>query len=202
MSTFDFASLLLVLAVAIGVANEHTLRLPRPVALLLGSLLVLSLIVVADAMSGHAVREHLRERIARGHLPQVLLDGLLALLLFASSLQVDLRGLRNQLCWRWRPAASYSAHSSSPPVCGRALHHPRTAGSARLVPGDRCGAGADRCRGRRGIISAGKLPPGLHETIIGESLFNDGAAVVVFVGGGWKWWGTDGFVGCGSVMLG
>jgi len=49
-------------------------------------------------MSGHAVREHLRERIARAHLPQVLLDGLLALLLFASSLQVDLRGLRNQLC--------------------------------------------------------------------------------------------------------
>jgi hypothetical protein len=29
MSTFDFASLLLILAAAIGVANDRTLRLPR-----------------------------------------------------------------------------------------------------------------------------------------------------------------------------
>src|SRR5690242_6533452 len=99
MSTFDIASILLLLATVIGVANERTLALPRPVALLLGSLLVSSLIIGGDMVLGHgAVRASLRERIVQAHLPQVLLDGFLALLLFAGSLHVDLRRLR-QRAW-------------------------------------------------------------------------------------------------------
>src|SRR5689334_23243234 len=82
MSTFDLASILLLLATVIGVVNQRTLALPRPVALLLGSLLVSSLIIGADMVLGHgAVRASLRERIIQAHLPQVLLDGFLALLL-------------------------------------------------------------------------------------------------------------------------
>jgi monovalent cation:H+ antiporter, CPA1 family len=216
MSTFDFASLLLILAVAIGIANEHTFRLPRPVALLLGSLLVLSLIVVADAMSGHAVREHLRERIARAHLPQVLLDGLLALLLFAGSLQVDLRGLRRQAlavlvlatgsvvlaaflfaAGIW--AMLYIIGEPVPPGWCLVI-------GAVLAPTDAVAV--------EGFLARVKLPPGLRETITGESLFNDGAAVVVFVAalalvkGRMEMVGHGRLAeailieGCGGVMLG
>lgn len=45
MSSFDFAATLFVFAALIGVGNELTLRLPRPVALLLGSLLLVTLII-------------------------------------------------------------------------------------------------------------------------------------------------------------
>ena len=182
MTTFDFASLLLILAVGIGVANEHTLRLPRPVALLLGSLVVLVLIVVGDAMSGHAVREHLRERIARAHLPQVLLDGLLALLLFAGSLQIDLRALRRQ-------ALAVLALATGSVVLAAFLFaagiwtvlyivgEPVPPGwclviGAVLAPTDAVAV--------EGLLARARLPPGLRETITGESLFNDGAAVVLF----------------------
>src|SRR3954464_12977304 len=97
MSTFDLGSLLLILATVIGVVNERTLALPRPVALLLGSLLVSSLIIGSDAVFGDgAMRAHLRDRIVQAHLPQILLDGFLALLLFAGSLHVDLRRLRQR----------------------------------------------------------------------------------------------------------
>jgi hypothetical protein len=65
MSSFDAASVLLLLAVVIGVANERTLRLPRPVALLLGALVVLTLIVGVDAVLGEEVRERLHADVRR-----------------------------------------------------------------------------------------------------------------------------------------
>src|SRR5258708_21766665 len=96
MSTFDFGALRLVVAVIIGVGNDLTLRLPRPVALLLGSLIVMMLVVGADASFDSGIREHLRKCVSHAHLPQILLDGVIALLLFAGSLQVDLHDLRRR----------------------------------------------------------------------------------------------------------
>src|SRR5262249_50218470 len=96
MSSFDMASVLLLLAVVIGIANERTLRLPRPVALLLGALLVLAVIVSVDTFLGETVRDRLRARISHAHLPQILLDGVVALLLFAGALQIDLYDLRRR----------------------------------------------------------------------------------------------------------
>lgn len=69
MSSFDAASVLLLLAVVIAVANERTLCLPRPVALLLGALVVLALIVTIDIFLGETVRERLRTRITHAFRP-------------------------------------------------------------------------------------------------------------------------------------
>ena len=72
--------------------NDRTLRLPRPVALLLASVAVSASIIGTTAIFGHTeMREYLRVRIIHAHLPQILLDGFLALLLFAGSLHVDAR---------------------------------------------------------------------------------------------------------------
>jgi CPA1 family monovalent cation:H+ antiporter len=97
MSSFDFAAILFVFAALIGVGNELTLRLPRPVALLLGSLLLVTLIIGTDMTFGTAVHERLSLRISNAHLPQVLLGGLVALLLFVGSLQFDPHNLRHQV---------------------------------------------------------------------------------------------------------
>ena len=73
MSSFDFAAILFAFAALIGVGNELTLRLPRPVALLLGSLLLVTLIIGTDMTFGTEVHERLSLRISNAHLPRVLL---------------------------------------------------------------------------------------------------------------------------------
>ena len=91
MSTFDFGAGLLVLAAVVGVVNDRTLRLPRPVASLLASLAISASIIGTATIFGHTeLLEHLRVRIVHAHLPQILLDGFLALLLFAGSLHVEM----------------------------------------------------------------------------------------------------------------
>ncbi len=183
MSIFDFASVLLILAAAIGVANDRTLRLPRPVALLIGALAVSSLIIGADALfAGAEVHERLHDRLARAQWPRLLLDGVLALLLFAGSLHVDLRALR-------RRVVTVTALATVGVVLAAALFAVGIWATllaigepiplvwclvlgAILAPTDAVAV--------EGLLSRISLPPGLRALITGESLFNDGAAVVLF----------------------
>ena len=97
MSTFDMASLVLVFAAIIGIINERYFRLPRAIALLLFALAA-SLVIIAlgTFFSGFDLRRLAQHRIEGAHLPRILLDGVLALLLFAASLHVDLRELRSK----------------------------------------------------------------------------------------------------------
>ena len=183
MTTFDIGSLLLVFAALISVTNDRTLRLPRPVALLLGSLLVASLIIGGDAIFGDGVlRERLRERILQAHLPQILLDGFLALLLFAGSLHVDLRALRKRAGTVFVLATAGVVLAAILFAVGiwavlRLIGEPIPLGwclvlGAILAPTDAVAV--------EGLLARLQLPPGLRAIISGESLFNDGAAVVLF----------------------
>ena len=183
MSTFDFGAVLLVLAAVVGVVNDRTLRLPRPVALLLASLAISAAIIGTAAIFGHTeMREHLRVRIIHAHLPQILLDGFLALLLFAGSLHVDVRDLR-------RPAWTVFVLATLGVVLATGMFGagiwavlwlvgiPVPLGwclviGAVLAPTDAVAV--------EGLLSRVRLPPGLRAIIAGESLFNDGAAVVLF----------------------
>ena len=83
MTTFDAAAWLFVLAAAIGVANDRWFHLPRNIALLLGSLCMASGVMAVDTwlIQGKSVA-YWRNRIEHANLSGVLLDGVLALLLF------------------------------------------------------------------------------------------------------------------------
>jgi monovalent cation:H+ antiporter, CPA1 family len=182
LSTFDMAAVLLLLAASIGVVNERTLQLPRPVALLLGSLVVLTAIVTADMLFEQAVRQHLRERLSHAHLPQILLNGFVALLLFASSLRVDLGDLRRRAMAVFVLATGSVVLATILFAVGiwlvlRLIGEPIPLAwclviGAILAPTDAVAV--------EGLLARVRLPAGLHATIAGESLFNDGAAVVLF----------------------
>ena len=166
----------------IGVGNDLTLRLPRPVALLLGSLFLVMLIIGADMAFGTALHERLSLRISDAHLPQALLGGLVALLLFAGSLQFDPRDLRHQVM-RVFVLATVSVVLATILFGGsiwaalQLIGQPLPLGwclviGAILAPTDAVAV--------EGLLAQAQLPPTLRATIAGESLFNDGAAVVLF----------------------
>jgi monovalent cation:H+ antiporter, CPA1 family len=183
MSFFDMFAILLLIAMIISVANDHTIRLPRPVALLLGAMAVSGLIIAADLLFGHSdLRERLRERILGSDWPEILLNGLLALLLFAGSLHVNLHDLRNR-AWMVLVLATGGVVLATGLFAGgiwgvlRGIGSPIPLGwclviGAILAPTDAVAV--------EGLLSNVPLTPRLRAVISGESLFNDGAAVVLF----------------------
>jgi CPA1 family monovalent cation:H+ antiporter len=182
MSMFDSAAMLFVVAALIGVGNELTLRLPRPVALLLGALFLVMVIIGADMALGTALHERIGLRISDAHLPQALLGGLVALLLFAGSLQFEPRDLRHQVM-RVFVLATVSVVLAAILFGGaiwaalQLIGQPLPLGwcfviGAILAPTDAVAV--------EGLLAQARLPSTLRATIAGESLFNDGAAVVLF----------------------
>jgi CPA1 family monovalent cation:H+ antiporter len=116
------------------------------------------------------------------HLPQILLDGVIALLLFAGSLQIDLYDLRRRAVIVFLLATVSVVIAAGLFGAGifltlRLLDNPLPlawclVAGAILAPTDAVAV--------EGLLARVRLPPGLHATIAGESLFNDGAAVVLF----------------------
>lgn len=95
MSVFDVGAIILLLATGVSIINERYFGLPRVIALLLGSLLLsLTVIAASHVYGGFLLEGLLQRRVHNAHLHNVLLGGILALLLFASSLQANLHDLR------------------------------------------------------------------------------------------------------------
>ena len=183
MSTFDFGAGLLVLAAVVGVVNDRTLRLPRPVALLLASLAISASIIGTAAIFGHTeMREYLRVRIIHAHLPKILLDGFLALLLFAGSLHVDARELRRR-AWPVFVLATLGVVLATG-MFGAGIWAALWLFGIPVPPGWCLAIGAvlapTDAVAVEGLLSRVRLPRGLRAIIARESLFNDGAAVVLF----------------------
>jgi CPA1 family monovalent cation:H+ antiporter len=183
VSVFDLGAILLAYAAIVAAINDRFIRLPRVIALLIGSLALSLCFLAADRLvGGLAIAELSQRRIESAHLPAVLLDGALALLLFAASLQLDLAELRDH-------ALMVAALAVVGVLIATAL---LTAGAWLLfrlfgmdVPIAWCFAlGAilapTDAVAVESLLKRVALPPGMKTMIAGESLFNDGAAIVVF----------------------
>ncbi len=183
MTTFDVAACLLVFAAAVSVLNDRLLGLPRPIALLIGALIAATAVIGADAIfAGHNFLARWGERIQAANLQRVMLDGILALLLFAGSIQVDLHSLRDR-AWTVLSLATASVFVAAvifalgfyalSQICGQ----PISLGwclvlGALLAPTDAVVV--------EQLLRRVRIPNSLRAIISGESLFNDGAAVVLF----------------------
>ena len=180
----DIAAAVLVLTALLAWFNQRWLKLPTTIGVMATSL-VLSLALVALDAAGVAVGLHAREEalVRSIDFSQLLMQGMLSLLLFAGALHVDLKALRD---YRWQVgvlafagtalstilvglalwAALGVLHVSVPPVACLLF-------GALISPTDPIAV--------IGMLKSAGAPRNLEVVIAGESLFNDGVGVVLFV---------------------
>lgn len=183
MTDFEVAAILITLTAGLAYVNARVLRLPSAIGLmataLLGSIAVLAL----DALEVTDVAPRVTSLLDQVNLPYALLHGMLGILLFAGALHVDLSDLRSYRIPIGVLALFGTALSTA--VVGFAAHgvfamfglevdllHCLLFG-ALISPTDPIAV--------LGILKAAKAPKSLEVTITGESLFNDGVGVVIFL---------------------
>lgn len=182
MEVLNAAAVLLVLAALFGWLNHRFVRLPPSIALLLFSLAT-SLAVVALGMLGLDAQRLAREVLERIPLEQALLEGMLSFLLFAGALQVDLGELAER---KWAVAflASLGVVLSTVLVGVFMYYLFAVLGQgiplvwclmfgALISPTDPISVLA--------ILKHARAEKSLEMKLAGESLLNDGFAVVLFL---------------------
>lgn len=180
MSSFSLVAAVLLLAAILGTVNYLYFRLPRTIGIMAGALALSILIIIADEIVASIdLHQWWNNVVTSLQLPDVFLNGLLAFMLFAGSLHVDMDALRSRK-WIVLSLATIGVVLATAAygvgiwfVFGHAV--PLSwcfVLGALLAPTDPIAVG--------GLLREAGLPPGLLAVVDGESLFNDGVAVVIF----------------------
>jgi monovalent cation:H+ antiporter, CPA1 family len=181
MHLFDILAVLLSLAAAFSWINHRFIRLPTSIGLMLIALLLsLGLLIAPLDAEWHATLKQLLEDV---HFEDTVLHGMLGFLLFAGALHVDLHDLARHK-WVIATLASASVVGATLLI---ALGGWLLFGLIGLeVPFIYCllfGALISPTDpiAVLGILKNAGAPASLNTKITGESLFNDGVAVVLFL---------------------
>ncbi|MEO8699369.1 MAG: sodium:proton antiporter [Kofleriaceae bacterium] len=183
MTDFQVAAILLSLTALLAYVNARVLRLPSAIGLmataLLGSLIVLGL----DALSITDVAPRVKALLDHVNLSYALLHAMLGILLFAGALHVELDDLRE---YKLAIAVLSVGGTALSTILVSAVTYLALAAlgtplsyiycllfGALISPTDPIAV--------LGILRAAKTPKSLEVTITGESLFNDGVGVVIFL---------------------
>ena len=183
MGIFDITTILIVLTAIFSYINYRTLKLPTTIGVMVVSLLV-SLGIAGMGGFGISSPQHHAERII-SHIDfnKTLLHGMLAFLLFAGSLQIKIRDLARQK-WIITLLSTIGVIVSTFIVGGLTWLMLGAIGipvsfiqcllfGALISPTDPVAVIA--------ILKTSGVPKSLETKIAGESLFNDGIGVVVFM---------------------
>ncbi|RMG51744.1 MAG: sodium:proton antiporter [Gammaproteobacteria bacterium] len=182
MSLLDIAAILLGFAAFIGYLNLRLFRLPSTVGLMLGAL-VFSLGLLLLGRLGLHFEEEARALLSQVDFTDTVLHGLLSFLLFAGALHIDLNDLRRHQ-WVILTLATVGVVLSMLMVGFGSWYLFSWMGfdlpliwcllfGALIAPTDPIAV--------LGILKSAGAPRALEIKIAGESLFNDGVAVVLFL---------------------
>ena len=178
LSPFHVAAVLIVLTAVFAAVNFHVLRLPSSIGLLVVALAASLVAMATDALiPGFGISDAVRGLVVSADFDHTLMDSMLGFLLFAGALHVNFGDLKEQ---RWIVAIMASlgvllstvlvglgfASLSGVPILVALVF------GALISPTDPVAV--------LGILKVVKVPKSLEVKIAGESLFNDGVAVVVF----------------------
>ncbi len=182
MSIFELAAILLTLAALLGFLNAKLLKLPTTIGIMLISL-GFSLLLILAGQFFPAVERMADTIIGQIDFNEALLDVMLSYLLFAGALHVDLSDLSNQ---KWVISLMATAGVLiSTFIVGAAVYFlmpffglemaflPCLLFGALISPTDPVAV--------LGILKKAGVSKSLETKITGESLFNDGIGVVVFL---------------------
>ncbi len=185
MNLFTIIAVLLTLSAAFGYLNHKYIKLPVTI----GTMLISMVMSVGMVVLGHTgklglgIEEQWLALVRSIDFDKTLLVGMLGFLLFAGALEVDLNELLHRK-WEVLLLATAGTALSTVLVGGAAYGIVRWLGldidllhcmifGALISPTDPIAV--------LGIMRASGVPKGLETLISGESLFNDGVGVVLFL---------------------
>lgn len=183
MNAFDTAAVLMAIAAASGYVNHRFLKLPATSGTLVVALVSSLVVVAADAVfPAWGLQAALSGFLGEIDFNETLMHGMLCFLLFAGSLHVDIEGLLENK-WTIGSLATVGVVLSTLVVGVLTWWVFGLIGvdiafvvclvfGALISPTDPIAV--------MGLLKELKAPPSLEAKIAGESLFNDGIAVVVF----------------------
>jgi CPA1 family monovalent cation:H+ antiporter len=182
MNLFHILAILISLAAAFSFLNHRYLRLPTAIGLMLIALLA-SLGLVLLGPHTHGVEEHIQQLLQAVDFDETLLHGMLSFLLFAGALHVNLADLAKQ---RWVIATLATASVLGATFIIGYLAHWGFALLGLDIPLIYCLLFGSLISPTDpiavlGILKSAGASKTLEAKITGESLFNDGVAVVVFL---------------------
>ncbi len=182
MNYFDIASILISLSAVFGYINEKYLKLPTTIGLMLISI-IFSLLTIIVGLLNPALIQHQKELISSINFSEVLLDMMLSFMLFAGALHTNVPKLKEMS----RPVFGFAILSTiiSTFLVGGLVYlllvlfgykidfiYALLFG-ALISPTDPIAV--------LGILKKAKIDKKVETVIVGESLFNDGVGVVIFL---------------------
>ncbi len=183
MSAYTLASIILTLAVGIAYINHRYIKMQSTIAIMAGSLLISLILIILQHSGFPSIADRSKNLLIAINFHNILINGMLSFLLFAGALSIDFSNLKSRQ-WEIGILASLSTIASVLliatsiyyllPLLGITLPYLYCLLFGALIsPTDPIA-----------VLATFKqigAPKNLEVCVAGESLFNDGVGIVIFL---------------------